>query len=566
MPSAIFRVFSYFCTVKHTLRIVALALAALCLCACGGRRYPSVLDVADSLAEERPDSACRLLASLRADTAGWSVDARVRYTLVGLKASSYAYRTVRSDSLAAALVGYCEDGGDGELLPAAYYYAGKIYRELNEARRAASCFISAIKSARAAGDLSIESRAYSQLGYAYSEGGMHDKAIEMFKGASRASALAKDTASLVFDLRDIANNFSKKYTLDSALHYFKIALRLATKQGNAKMSATVHTQIAALYERLGMSDSAWSHLSPAIKFADPHDASAVTIVSALLYDKQRAVDSAKACYMRVTDVGTVYAKQAAHTWLAEYYSGRGDTKEAVRHLKLSEAYADSVEKSNVAVELNREIKDYRYNELKELNAQHEDSINGLRIFAFVLCVLLLLAALFVLSMKKRHKKGKANLAPAGNARLELATIACGQDAGIGDVGVKGLEAETPQHGADVLCAGTPTIEDAEIYRKILEKTKSSSVQPLTDEEWGELSAAIERACPGFLARLKGLCRISEADIRICLLIRAGFKLSDIAALVCLTPQGLASARKKLYNRAFGKDGSAKAWDDVVRGL
>ena len=410
---------------KHTLRIVALVLAALCLCACGGRRYPSVLDVADSLAEERPDSACRLLASLRADTAGWSVDARVRYTLVGLKASSYAYRTVRSDCLAAALVGYCEDGGDRELLPAAYYYAGKIYRELNEARRAASCFISAIKSARAAGDLSIESRAYSQLGYAYSEGGMHDKAIEMFKGASRASTLAKDTASLVFDLRDIANNFSKKYTLDSALHYFKIALRLATKQGNAKMSATVHTQIAALYERLGMSDSAWSHLRPAIKFADPHDASAVTIVSALLYDKQRAVDSAKACYMRVTDVGTVYAKQAAHTWLAEYYSGRGDTKEAVRHLKLSEAYADSVEKSNVAVELNREIKDYRYNELKELNAQHEDSINGLRIFAFVLCVLLLLAALFVLSMKKGHKKGKANLAPAGNARLELATIACG---------------------------------------------------------------------------------------------------------------------------------------------
>ena len=103
---------------KHTLRIVALVLAALCLCACGGRRYPSVLDVADSLAEERPDSACRLLASLRADTAGWSVDARVRYTLVGLKAASYAYRTVRSDSLAAALVGYCEDGGDGELLPA----------------------------------------------------------------------------------------------------------------------------------------------------------------------------------------------------------------------------------------------------------------------------------------------------------------------------------------------------------------------------------------------------------------------------------------------------------------
>ena len=551
---------------KHTLRIVALAVVALCLCACGGRRYPSVLDVADSLAEERPDSAYRLLASLRADTAGWGVDARVRYTLVGLKASSYAYRTVRSDSLAAALVGYCEDGGDRELQPAAYYYAGKIYSELNEARRAASCFISAIKSARAAGDLSIESRAYSQLGYAYSEGGMHDKGIEMFKGASRASALSKDTASLVFDLRDIARNFADKNTLDSALHYYKIALRLAGAQRNVRMSAIVHNQIAALYEKLGLCDSAWAHLRPAIEFADVYDVSAVNAIMARLYVRSGDSDSAASCYSRLIEIGTVYAKQAAHTWLAEYYSGRGDTKEAVHHLKLSEAYADSVEKSNVAVELNREIKDYRYNELKELNAQHEDSINGLRIFAFVLCVLLLLAAFFVLSVKKKHKKGKANLAPAGNARLELATIACGQDAGIGDVGVKGLEAKTPQHGADVLCAGIPTIEDAEIYRKILGKTKSSSVQPLTDEEWGELSAAIERACPGFLARLKGLCRISEADIRICLLIKAGFKLSDIAALVCLTPQGLASARKKLYNRAFGKDGSAKAWDDVVRGL
>ena len=119
-----------FVLMKMPTSFYVLLACCLCLCACREGRYPRVLLQADSLAEVAPDSALRLLD-------GWAdsvptVPERVRmyYRLLTVKAADKAYITHTSDSIIRPVLDYYEQEGDRRLLPEAYYYAGRVYRDL----------------------------------------------------------------------------------------------------------------------------------------------------------------------------------------------------------------------------------------------------------------------------------------------------------------------------------------------------------------------------------------------------------------------------------------------------
>lgn len=105
------------------------------LCACGPQRYPSSLTLADSLASVRPDSALALLESLERDTADMPLAHRMYYRLLCIKAADKAYLPHPSDSLIRPVLHYYMEDGDKRLLPEAYYYAGRVYRDLGDAPR-----------------------------------------------------------------------------------------------------------------------------------------------------------------------------------------------------------------------------------------------------------------------------------------------------------------------------------------------------------------------------------------------------------------------------------------------
>lgn len=107
-----------------------LCLLLCCLCACGHGSYPAALHRADSLADACPDSARALLAR-------WADSARLAprrvqmyHRLLTVKAADKAYIPHTSDSLIRLVLDYYEQEGDRRLLLEAYYYAGRVYRDL----------------------------------------------------------------------------------------------------------------------------------------------------------------------------------------------------------------------------------------------------------------------------------------------------------------------------------------------------------------------------------------------------------------------------------------------------
>ena len=134
---------------KHAQTIIIAMLAALFFAACGHHRYPQALLRADSMVAKRPDSAKLLLGKMAKDTASWAEDARMFYRLLCLETADRLYLTPSSDSAVRPLLSHYEHDGDHRLLPRAYYAAGRVYSEMNDAPQAINCYLEAIAAAGA---------------------------------------------------------------------------------------------------------------------------------------------------------------------------------------------------------------------------------------------------------------------------------------------------------------------------------------------------------------------------------------------------------------------------------
>ena len=96
------------------------------------------------------------------------------YRLLCIKANDKAYITHTTDSLILPILHYYEEGGDPALLSTAYYYAGRVYRDLNDAPQALAYFQKGLEVSEAEGE-KVGSALYAQIGeiffYQFSAGG-----------------------------------------------------------------------------------------------------------------------------------------------------------------------------------------------------------------------------------------------------------------------------------------------------------------------------------------------------------------------------------------------------------
>jgi hypothetical protein len=87
-----------------------------------------------------------------------------------------------------------------------------------------------------------------------------------------------------------------------------------------------------------------------------------------------------------------------------------------------------------------------------------------------------------------------------------------------------------------------------------------------DTDWQALADAINQVYPQFTPRLLSLCRMTTHEYHVCLLLKAGFEPIRIATLTLRSKAAVSTVRSRLYEKAFGKKGSAKDWDEVIRTL
>ena len=85
----------------------------------------------------------------------------------------------------------------------------------------------------------------------------------------------------------------------------------------------------------------------------------------------------------------------------------------------------------------------------------------------------------------------------------------------------------------------------------------------TEGEWQQFQEMIDSQCDGFAQHLSSVYKLSQQELRVCLLIKAQFKPSEIAILTAHSKEAITSTRRRLYKKMTGGDGTPEMLDDLI---
>ena len=106
-----------------------------------------------------------------------------------------------------------------------------------------------------------------------------------------------------------------------------------------------------------------------------------------------------------------------------------------------------------------------------------------------------------------------------------------------------------------------TIRASAIYQHLLKTEK-----PMNEKDSAEVMDIVNQLFPDFSMRLTEFGVIKEHEVKMCYLVKMGFKTSRIASLLSRTDSAISNGRMRLYKKVFGKEGKAEDWDKIVRNL
>lgn len=404
--------------------LLIIILLPLYFLSCDSKPYPQVLQLADSLANTCPDSAIVLLEQFKDSASQESKEAQMYYQLLTIKARDKAYITYTSDSLILEVLHYYEKRKDKKHLPEAYYYAGRIYRDLGDAPQALEYFFKAIDVSSACMNYRLTSRIYSQIGTLYLYQEVYDKAHDVFVKAYQYDILAKDSISITYSLRDIGRTFSTLNKVDSAIYYYEKADKLADKIKNINLKRIVNSELSEYYTKLGMYQKAYQSMQIAFEQINTINLAPRYCTAARYYYHTNQLDSATYYYTQLSLMNRYSYKAEGYQGLGYIARLKGEYKKALEYLDKDLAYTDSA-RNIIQTETVRKINSlYNYQLKEKENNRLKDMANNQKIWniifiSFLISLILIFAVYWQYHKRKKTRRISPTKENKKNARRTI---------------------------------------------------------------------------------------------------------------------------------------------------
>ena len=322
------------------------------------------------------------------------------------------------------------------------------------------------------------------------------------------------------------------------------ALQLTEKAGLQKEHIDVMISMASCYCDNEHYHSALPYLRPLIGQLPKDGNMRADALLAKVYYNIGIKDSALFFAQRALNNGNSISKRDAHEILAHLAITQGKREAAEEHFTKYKELNDELNRiaSNEAIAQADAF--YHNQKQTEENARLRFDVshkqNVIVIFIACLSVMIILFGTYI----QRHRR-KQELMALRIQQLEEYKLSY----------EKADKAE--------LINTEQSIRQTEVYQRLA--VMEESEHP-TDEDWQALADAISKAYPQFSSRLFSLCKVSSHEYHVCLLLKAGFEPVRIATLTLRSKAAVSTVRSRLYEKAFGKKGSAKDWDEVIQTL
>lgn len=522
----------------YLLYTILLLLMAISCQDYGNKHYYHELEKIDH--RHNRDLARREIMALKDEIASYPDHIKMYHQLLvaELNDEILPYRNL---DVARCLVNYYEKSNDRDKLIRSYTVAGRIFANCNDGPKAIEYYHKAENMLAPKDNSGIKNRLYQHLASLLVQHNMINEARRYANRVGYACQEAHDTLGVINALIVLGECNRRSMMPHNEIANLREAQELAQQSGRHDLSLELKLSIAqALYNMRSYQESLKSALSLLTSLPKTKTHRVNALLSQIYYVLGQN-DSAYQYGMQVMDDGNSISKRDAHKVLAHLCILRGDKAAAEEHLNHYIELNDELNHIENSEAIAHADAFYHNQKQAEENAQLRSDNQQKQIY-IILTIATIIVLLVVLATYIQRHRRKQELMALRIQQLE-------------DYKLSYEKADKKE-----LANTEQSIRQTNIYQRLVMMEEPNHP---ADEDWQMLADAVNQAYPQFSSRLFSLCSLSSHEYHVCLLLKAGFEPVRIATLTLRSKAAVSTVRSRLYEKAFGKKGSAKDWDEVI---
>ena len=565
--------------------ILIAIISFLCI-SCKDNSLLSKMDQIKTVGDENPALALKMLDSIYVDARNASEYTIMKYDLLKIRLEDKSYIPHTSNRVIENLVKYFEDNGTIKDKQEAYYYAGSVYRDLDDTPRGIENFYKSIEAVRDKRecDSIILRNAYSNLYYLFVNVQDYNNALKMAQMEYSISKAINNTT--INTMNQITNAYIDLDMNKEGLRYLNETFNLLKNKKYAKEDNFIFL-VLYNYSHLKLKDKANECYNLIKKRKLKRMDAFVRNILGNYYMLIGQQDSAIACYESIiNEKKNEYAMYDTSKKLFHIYSENGNKDKAIKYgaefVRMSEKL-DLAKNSELAATVNNKYK-YHLDQSRMQKMESERTMY-LRIALFVgISAVLLTLAFVIFYMRKKNITLRRQLALTDslnsvkaqmsdikkNTLLKEQQLASAQS----EIAAKEQKmkeiSEELQHNEQLLETTQKRLNDKMkqseqlmqmLHKAELEDSASDVVEAvrksaegkkkLSATEWQQLYSAVNSLYPDFKDSLVSRDgNLSEQQMQMCYLMRIGLtgpQINNVVDISRTTVWRWTNANKWIYD-------------------
>ena len=488
-------------------------------------------------------------------------------------------------------VEFFDDHGEANDRLLAHYLLGLAYYDHGEAPMALQCYQDALDCAdttRADCDYAQLSRVYAQMGNVFYYQGLYRKQLEYIDNSVKYAWKGEDTLAALMSYELKCHSYRMQKKPDSLISICETSYRLYDQYGYSRnaaivLSYAISTLIknreykkAKRYMDIYESKSGFFDSLQNIE----HGREIYYKVKGLYYLYTNKADSAEFYFRKELRDGKDFHNQhAAAKGLSELYQQLHQPDSMAKYYHYAYAMNDSVYAHQATETVERMQAMYDYSRHQE-EARKESAKATHRAIIIWVCIGLImvicLGAIIIIREFTRKKEQSEQKYLQGQAIIEqvqqdIAKLRKNEEINEELISEKEQtirEQETVlkallRNDSDSQSLAERKLKTTDIY-KSFEQLSVVGRQPSTDE-WEQARTKLFAHYPGFGDFMQEHAHhLNDKEQKVCLLVRLGFKPSNIGSMLKVSSSYVTELRSKMLQKLFGIAGDSKAFDKMLR--
>ena len=467
------------------------------------------------------------------------------------------YIPFTSDSIIKKMVAYYDHYGTSDEQIKAHYILGCVYRDLGEFPTALQCYHDALEKADTTDnkcDYSTLYRVHSQMASLFHMQFLPRNELNEIKSAYNYALLAHDTIAALRCYEHQANAYSQLHMTDSVAYYCRHSSQLYKNIGDTLSANSALSPLIYMYLEKEDWDMAENYLDTIESKSNIYNSTNkihyLYNYKGLLYLGRKDYDAAKKnFYVALENSKDINALDFTYKNLCLLYQKTGEKDSLAKYSLLYCENNDTTiaKMSTVTVERMQSL--YNFNRSMQIARKAEIERNKTKNFNQLLSAALLILCLLGMSVVLYLKNTKNKTINKQIKEIEMLQSTIAQ-----------LE-NKKQSQTDQL----KKMEESPIIQKL--KKFITHPKKAGMAELNELKHTANDFLPNFVQSLNQFgYKLQFHETILCILIKTGFRPSEIAEILDMTPQNISNLRARLNKKMFQTDKGAKDFQERIINL